>query len=95
VVLCFIGIPSHGVSDQRVAIRVSQGGHDVPADRIRDRFPRTLANLKRAISELPLALVFDDGDLARPYRRPAEFEIGDRTFLARRLPRWRSALLET
>jgi len=88
VVLCFVGIPSADVSGQRVAMRVTQGGHDVPRDKLKDRFPRTLANLKRAIRELPLVLVFDNGDLGRPFRRLAEFEKGRRVFLAAGLPRW-------
>ena len=33
VVLCFIGISGAEVSEQRVAMRVTQGGHDVPTDR--------------------------------------------------------------
>lgn len=92
VVLCFIGIPSAEISDQRVAMRVSQGGHDVPGDKLKDRYPRTLANLKRAAKELPLVLVFDNGDLSQPYRRLAEFENGRRTFCAEKLPAWFSSL---
>ena len=33
VVLCFIGISGPDVSEARVAMRVSQGGHDVPTDK--------------------------------------------------------------
>ena len=93
VVLCFIGIPSAEISDQRVTMRVSQGGHDVPADKLKDRFPRTLANLKLAIKQLPLVLVFDNGDLSKPYRRLAEFEKGRKTFVADHLPVWFARLL--
>ena len=53
VVLCFIGIASADQSDERVAMRVSQGGHDVPVDKIRSRFARTMANLHAAIQRLP------------------------------------------
>src|SRR5437016_5317009 len=42
VVLCFIGISGPDVSEARVAMRVSQGGHDVPTDKLITRFPRTL-----------------------------------------------------
>lgn len=44
VILCFIGISGPEVSEQRVAMRVSQGGHDVPSDKLITRYPRTLAN---------------------------------------------------
>jgi hypothetical protein len=33
-------------------MRVSQGGHDVPVDKLNARFPRTMANLERAIREV-------------------------------------------
>ena len=49
VVVCFIGIAGPQASEQRVAMRVSQGGHDVPAEKLVARFPRTMANLKAAI----------------------------------------------
>jgi len=34
-------------------MRVSQGGHDVPLEKLITRFPRTLANLKAALQALP------------------------------------------
>lgn len=82
VVLCFVGISSPEISETRVSMRVSQGGHDVPSDKLASRYPRTLENLRRAIDELPLVLVFDNDDLARPYRRVAEFANGESVLLA-------------
>jgi predicted ABC-type ATPase len=76
VVVCFIGISGPEVSDTRVAMRVSQGGHDVPPDKLIARFPRTMANLKAAIRDLPHVLVFDNDDLAHPFRLVARFESG-------------------
>jgi predicted ABC-type ATPase len=69
VVLCFIGIASPATSDQRVAMRVSQGGHDVPLEKLVTRFPRTLANLKAAIPALPQVIIFDNEDLNYPFKR--------------------------
>jgi len=78
VVLCYIGLSSVEVSRERVAIRVLQGGHDVPDEKLAARFPRTHANLARAIATLPHVLVYDNSDLARPFRRVAEFRGGER-----------------
>lgn len=86
VVLCFIGIGSPETSDQRVAMRVSQGGHDVPLDKLVARFPRTLANLKAAIPVLPYVFIFDNEDLNHPYKRVAEFENGKASFPAKPPP---------
>lgn len=70
----FIGLASAEMSTERVAIRVSQGGHDVPADKLRERFPRSLANLRAAVARLPHVVVFDNSDMAHPYRLLASFE---------------------
>ena len=88
VVLCFIGLESANVSEQRVAMRVSQGGHDVPSEKLTSRYPRTLANLESAIRELPYVLVFDNSDLAHPFRQVAVFESGAKLFSAKELPGW-------
>ena len=74
--------------EERVAMRVLQGGHDVPTEKVVARFPHTLANLARAISELPHVLVFDNTDLAHPYRKVAEFEGGHPITLSPALPAW-------
>jgi len=88
VVLCFIGLSSPAVSEQRVAMRVAQGGHDVPSDKLLARFPRTLANLKTAMRELSHVLVFDNDDLRRPFRRVAIVEAGRVVWSAKPLPCW-------
>ena len=93
VVLCFIGISTPEISETRVSMRVSQGGHDVPSDKVAGRYPRTLENLRRAIHELPLVLVFDNDDLAQPYRRVAEFANGKSVFLTDRPPDWLRAAM--
>jgi predicted ABC-type ATPase len=93
VALLFIGLDSAATSDQRVAMRVSQGGHDVPLEKLLARFPRTLANLAAAIRDLPAVMIFDNEDLNHPFRFVAAFEQGKAAFLAKPLPRWLAALL--
>ena len=93
VVLCFVGISSPSVSEARVAMRVSQGGHDVPTDKLASRFPRTMANLAEAVRALPYVLVFDNDDLARPYRLAAVFEQGKVVSLNKPVPTWVKPLL--
>jgi predicted ABC-type ATPase len=93
VVLCFIGISGPEISEERVAIRVAKGGHDVPPEKLMSRFPRTLANLKLAIRELSCVLVFDNDDLRTPFRQIAIFENGKPVNLADSLPAWLKPLL--
>jgi predicted ABC-type ATPase len=93
VVLCFIGVSGPKVSEERVAMRISQGGHDVPPEKLVARFPRTLANLKAAIRELPHVLIFDNDDLRTPFRQVAVFENGRRVGRKTRVPQWLKPLL--
>jgi len=95
VVLCFIGISSAEVSDQRVSMRVTQGGHDVDPEKLASRFPRTMANLAIAIRCLARVLVYDNDDLSRPYRHVATFEGGQTTHRARKTPHWLARAMET
>ncbi len=91
VVLLFIRIATPAQSDERVALRVHQGGHDVPPEKVRERFPRTLRNLARAIRRLPYVRIYDNSDLRQPFREIATFDHGvaDRT----QLPAWLTKLL--
>jgi len=68
VVLFFIGISSPGKSVDRVGMRVLEGGHAVPADKLATRYPRTMENLRLAMLRLPLVLVYDNDDLRTPHR---------------------------
>jgi predicted ABC-type ATPase len=82
VVLCFIGLDSAMTSDERVAMRVVQGGHDVAAEKVATRYPRSLENLRRAITGLPFVWVYDNSDLGDPFRKVAEFEHGAQGFVS-------------
>ena len=93
VVLCFIGIADAKASQERVAMRVSQGGHDMPTEKLIARFPRTLANLKAAIRELPCVLVFDNDDLRTPFRHVAIFADGGAVLLKQPVPLWLQPVL--
>lgn len=47
---------------ERVQQRVHEGGHDVPVNKILARYPRTLENLRLAVREVQLAMLFDAAD---------------------------------
>jgi predicted ABC-type ATPase len=93
VLLCFIGISSPQVSQERVAMRVLQGGHDVPTDKLLTRYSRTLANLKTAIEDLPHVWIFDNDDLDTAFRLVAVYERGQTLELHQPIPSWLRAAL--
>jgi len=92
-ILCFIGAAGPEVSEQRVAMRVSQGGHDVSTEKLVQRFPRILAKLKAAVRDLPHIWIFDNNDLRNPYRLVAIVESGRLVKLQRPVPKWLTPLL--
>lgn len=92
VVLCFVGIAGPDRSEERVAMRVSQGGHDVPGEKLVSRFPRTMSNLKQAIQELPCVYIFDNDDLREPFRLTAVFRDGREVFISKSIPKWLQGL---
>jgi putative transposase len=76
-VVVFIRLDNAETSKQRVAMRVMKGGHDVPDEKLEQRFERMLANLDRAIKLLLLVVVFDNSDLRHPYRLEAMYQDGE------------------
>jgi predicted ABC-type ATPase len=90
---CFVGTAKPDVSEQCVAMRVSQGGHDVPTQKIVERFPRIMQTLKAAFRDLPHVWIFDNSDLRTPYQLVALFESGRPTKLRRPVPKGLKPLL--
>jgi len=82
------GLPGRRCANNALRRGVSQGGHDVPTEKLVERFPRILANLQAIVSELPNVLVFDNNDLQMPYRLVAVFESGPLVKLQRPIPKW-------
>ncbi|MES2887071.1 MAG: zeta toxin family protein [Pseudomonadota bacterium] len=60
VVLLFVGLASPDLSVFRVSTRKKQGGHDVPFDKLIDRFPRTQAAVGHAAPLADMTLMFDN-----------------------------------
>ena len=88
VVLFFIGAKGPEISDERVAIRVLKGGHDVPADKLKERYPRVMKNLQRALLEISNVRVYDNSDLRDPYRLVATRENAQSIELYGETPEW-------
>ena len=60
IMVVFVGTTSVEIKMERVKARVEKGGHDVPEEDQRRRFPRTLANMKRLMPLADLAVVLDN-----------------------------------
>ena len=58
--LIYVTLASPDLNVQRVKIRVQKGGHDVPEDRIRSRWGKSLAQLPWFLQEADEAVIFDN-----------------------------------
>ncbi|MET0283535.1 MAG: zeta toxin family protein [Polyangiales bacterium] len=88
VLLCFIGLDSAELSDERVALRSLEGGHDVPREKLFARYPRSLRNLAHALRELPFVRIYDNSEHEAPHRLLAALEQGSVVELRLPVPAW-------
>ena len=58
--LFFVGTDDPSINVKRVALRVIQGGHDVPISKIIDRYARSLPNCRAAARLVDRAYVYDN-----------------------------------
>ncbi|HEY6136961.1 MAG TPA: hypothetical protein VI670_04275, partial [Thermoanaerobaculia bacterium] len=92
VMLVFIGLDDSELSLWRVVRRVQKGGHDVPNDKLKSRFPRTLANLANALTFVDYAMVYDNSSSEEPYRFVAELHNGKVVRRGTTQPDWWASL---
>lgn len=93
VFLMFIGIANPGISEDRVAMRVASGGHDVPRQKLFERYRRSLKNLKLAFTGLDNVWVYDHSDLSSGYRLVALRDQRHAVRLIAPVPAWLRPLL--
>lgn len=72
IYLYFISLDNPNMNIGRVKTRVEQGGHDVPEDKIRERYQRTMDQLLDAIKLADKSFIFDNS-----YSEPKLFAISN------------------
>lgn len=80
ITIHFVATADANINVERVALRVASGGHDVPPDRTRKRYLRTLTFAPIAISYADSAVIFDNsvrGDMGEGLLSQAALQ-GDR-----------------
>ncbi len=80
--LYYVCTNSPAINLDRVAVRVRQGGHPVPDEKVVDRYRRSLALLPRALARADRAYLFDNSP--RAHRLVAEHEGGSAGDVVRR-----------
>jgi predicted ABC-type ATPase len=85
--LIYVHVPLP-LARRRVATRRALGGHDVPDEKIRSRYPRLVANLLAAIPLVDRAYLYDNSSADRLHRHIMTFVEGRLVRLAADPPRW-------
>ena len=86
IYLLYVALSSPELQVDRVGLRVSQGGHDVPDEDVRRRYERSLAHAPEALLMADEAIVFDNSGYAR--KKLLAVRNGRVTWRAVRLPDW-------
>lgn len=94
VVLHVLSLDDPKILPARVRQRVLEGGHQVPGTRVLQRYPRTMANLKRAVQIADLAFVYDAQDTEQGGPTlVALCEKAQTTWLTEKPPSWAVSML--
>jgi len=83
----YVCVASPDINISRVAQRVAQGGHHVPAADVRRRYQRSLDNLLIAIQIADFSVLYDNSN-KEGHRKVIEIAYGQVTFQDTSLPQW-------
>jgi len=78
IILVLIHLEHTGLNKARISQRVSEGGHNVPDEKVEQRIPRTLAHVKKAIPLYDQVRFLDNSRSDDPFA-PVVSIIGGRT----------------
>lgn len=88
VVVMHVGVETADLSVTRVRERRTEGGHDVPEDKIRARYDRSEPLIRAAVLRADRGMVFDNSQLNTPPRQMLVFADGRLIQAASVLPGW-------
>ncbi len=94
IILVYVHLNSLELNEARVSQRVSEGGHNVPADKIKSRIPRTMSNIKKILPLVDSARLLDNSSHENPFQQVAIVKHGRRKDLVFQLPKWAEVILE-
>lgn len=88
VALYHVNVRDANLSVLRVASRTRNGGHDVPEDKIRERYARNQALIRQAMLKADYGFVYDNSRLNRPAERVIDFKEGQVIRVSGTVPAW-------
>ncbi|MDR3629609.1 MAG: AAA family ATPase [Desulfocapsaceae bacterium] len=93
VILVYIHLNDPSLNEARVYQRTLEGGHNVPAEKIRSRIPRTVKNIKTALPLVDEAWLLDNSSGQNRFQQIAIIKSGYCEKKVNPLPAWVKDLL--
>jgi len=93
VILVFIHLDTSSLNQARVAQRVSEGGHNVPENKVSTRIPRVLQNIKKALPLCDACYFLDNSRLDNPFQQIAQIQKGRLLYKTEKMPSWAEIML--
>jgi len=93
VILVYIHLFDSSLNEARVKQRVSEGGHNVPIEKIHSRIPRTMKHIKAALLIVDEARILDNSSKDDPFQQIIVMKSGNFEVKADPLPEWARDLL--
>jgi predicted ABC-type ATPase len=93
IILVYIHLDTPALNEARVHQRVSEGGHNVPAEKTRSRIPRTMKHIATALPLADEAHLLNNSSRKDPYREVTVVKLGRRTKTVDPLPKWAADIL--
>ena len=94
VILFHVGVDRADLSVARVQARVTEGGHPVPENKIRERYDRNGPLIRQAMLLADQGHVFDNSRLNTPPQRIIGFTRGGLSYVRPTLPDWARAIYD-
>lgn len=94
VILVVIHLDNSELNKMRIAQRVTEGGHNVPEDKVESRIARFLDNVVKAIPLCDEVRVLDNSRLDTPFLPVLTIRAGAVEAHSRPLPGWAKVLLQ-
>jgi len=94
VILVFIHLDTVSLNQARVAQRLSEGGHNVPDEKVASRIPRLLQNIKKTLPLCDQVRILNNSRIDSPFQQVAVIRNGQKIQQEISLPDWAKDLLE-
>ncbi len=94
IILVYIHLDTPELNEARVRQRISEGGHSVPVEKIKNRIPRTMKNIAIVLPLVDQARLFDNSSAASPYKEVAIVRQGKCVRKIESPPQWAQDILE-